>query len=55
MKRATITLPSALEKKLGAYLTEQRTLPGLSTVVQVAKVLGTQRWATAVTDVKTEG
>ena len=47
MKRATITFPDALEKKLAAYLAEQRTPPSLSTVVQVAleEYLENQKWA----------
>lgn len=47
MKRATITFPDALEKKLEAYLAEQRTPPSLSTVVQVAleEYLENQKWA----------
>lgn len=46
MKRATITFPDALEKKLEAYLAEQRTPPSLSTVVQVAleEYLENQKW-----------
>lgn len=46
MKRATITFPDALEKKLNAYLSQQRTPPSLSTLVQVAleDYLERQRW-----------
>lgn len=47
MKRATVTFPDALEQKLEAYLSRQRTPPSLSTVVQVAldEYLETQKWA----------
>ena len=46
MKRATITFPDALERKLEAYLAQHRTPPTLSTVVQVAldEYLENQKW-----------